>query len=104
MKQTLLLFACAAALQANAQWVKQTSNTTSHLYGIHFISPDTGFAVGGEVGMDAVILKTTNGGQAWTNVYTGVQNEKIKNITFINKTKGFAVGEKSSAPLIKVTN
>lgn len=52
-------------------WVGQESGSPWPLYGVTFVDQDTGFAVGGNPfpgQLDAVILKTTDGGDHWLDV------------------------------------
>lgn len=58
------------------------------LYGVHFVSASTGWAVG-----DDVILSTTNGGATWTKEsstdrYSGI----LTDVDFIDGTHGWASG------------
>ena len=53
-----------------------------------FIDTQTGFLVGG----DGNIIKTTDGGNTWTNIYSGVV-ENLRDIVFVNATTGFVVGD-----------
>jgi gliding motility-associated-like protein len=50
------------------EWVQQNSGVNSYLLDVEFINENTGYAVG----MDGVILKTTNGGTDWTAQTSGV--------------------------------
>ena len=67
------------ALNANAQWIQQTTGTTADLYGISFLNEKTGFVCG-----SGVILKTTNGGANWINV-NSLNLLKLKLYYFHNK-------------------
>jgi len=61
--------------------------------GMHFLNSQIGFLNGrcrGENGNDQVILKTTNGGQDWYEVYDD-PNEYIMNISFYDNDLGLAL-------------
>jgi photosystem II stability/assembly factor-like uncharacterized protein len=49
---------------AQAQWAKQTSGTTSNLFGLKFYDENRGFVVGW-AGANSDILRTTDGGKTW---------------------------------------
>jgi photosystem II stability/assembly factor-like uncharacterized protein len=77
----LLLF----SFSADAQWAKQTSGTTHNLKDVFFLTTDVGVAVG-----SGTILRTSNSGGTWNLVFTG--NYYLEAVTFVNNSKGFAVG------------
>lgn len=54
---------------------------------LSFPSVAAGYAVGGRS-----VMKTTNGGGAWTTLFTA-SNGTLKSIYFINETHGWAVGQ-----------
>jgi len=66
------------------------------LKAIHFIDENTGF-IGGEVYdisySTNYILRTTDGGETWNEVYTNSANG-IANIYFFNAQRGYTVGHK----------
>ncbi len=68
-------------------WVSQSSGTTRNLYGVRFVSPDTGWAVGGY----GVILRTYNGGTNWDLLSSGTSND-FYDVMFINSRLGWVVG------------
>lgn len=49
-------------------WDSCLSNTTSTLYGVHFINSSTGFACG----TNGAVIKSTDVGATWTVLATGV--------------------------------
>lgn len=59
----------------HAQWIVQNSGTIATLSGVHFVSMNTGFAVGSAPSNQGIILKTTDGGDSWniTEFGTGSQ-------------------------------
>ncbi len=68
-------------------WHTMNTGTNQQLWGIHFINPDSGFAVGSY----GTIIKTTNGGSDWEPVSTGINN-LFYDIFFTSKGIGFASG------------
>ena len=69
----VLLVLLGIQIQSRAQWVQQTSGTTNDLHSVYFTDANTGYAVGEYV----TILKTTDGGVAFTpekqtNNYLGI--------------------------------
>jgi len=78
-------------------WTLQTSNVTSSLNSIYFISSTTGFAVGD----GGKILKTTNGGNTWITQTSGV-TVQLNGVYFTSATTGYCVG--GSGKILKTTN
>ncbi len=75
-------------------WVQQSSGTTLNLNSVCFMSSSTGY-----IGCDSGrVLKTTNGGINWTQIYTGY-SFNIISIKFYGNL-GIAAGDK----IIKTTN
>lgn len=78
-------------------WTLQPSNMDLPIYGLFFTDSQTGFAVGGAstcsgtgcVPPGGFILKTSDGGQNWTKVYTPSKRFGISSVYFVNKTVGF---------------
>ena len=66
MKRSLLIFIFSNIVIASAQWIPQSSGTTSHLEHVFFLNSDTGF-----VNQQGGIRKTINGGGNWTYVNGG---------------------------------
>ena len=74
-------------LSASPKWVALNNSTATGLNSIFFIKAKTGYAVGGP---PAVILKTTDAGQSWTQLSkTGVN---FRSVYFLNADTGFVVG------------
>lgn len=75
------------SLNINAQWevVEQTA-TTDTLNGVFMVS-STAWAVG----KNGTIIKSTDAGQTWVNLNSGV-SEELEDVYFHNENKGFAVG------------
>lgn len=75
------------------QWNPITPIGTDDIHDIQFIDANTGFAVGERSGK-GVILKTTNGGTSWAQVFiTNGNGLWIYSVYFVNSTTGFACGE-----------
>lgn len=73
-------------------WVQQTSNTDKLLKSVHFVNPNTGYAVG----HTGRVLKTVNGGANWA-VSTLIDNSEIPNlfcVHFFNENTGVAGSRK----------
>ena len=68
--------------------------------GIHFFDTNKGFVVGSEDG-EAVILKTTNGGQSWTR--QNLPELALNGVYFINEQVGF-VYTSSGVTIYKTTD
>lgn len=81
-------------------WTKLNSTTTLPIRDIYFLDNSNGFAVGGENSCGGTgctppggfILKTQDGGQSWTKIFTPSDKIEISSIYFIDKTKGFCIG------------
>lgn len=65
-------------------WTLQNSGTTQNLSDVFFVNNSLGFACG-----DSGILKTTNGGNNWTNVFSAAG---LVNLHFPNSSTGYAGG------------
>jgi len=81
---------------ASAGWVTQNSGTGENLNGVSFADADHGFVVGGSytMGFSYVILRTTNGGAAWTILSSGGPGvgPLYSDVCFVNSSTGTAVG------------
>lgn len=75
------------------------------LYDVHFTGPGTGVASGYmSLGSQYLILRTTNGGADWSNVYlstSGPLTRELRDIEFISATEGVAVG--SGGRIVRTT-
>jgi photosystem II stability/assembly factor-like uncharacterized protein len=72
---------------SGVNWTGQIAFTNEPLFGVNFLSPDTGFAVGA----NGTIIYSSDGGNNWQNQYSGTY-ESINSISFINSKFGYAVG------------
>jgi photosystem II stability/assembly factor-like uncharacterized protein len=86
----LSFFTLLLNYSVNSQWVTQTSNTNDHLWGVHFISNNVGWAVGGWGGVP--IRKTVDGGTNWTSQWSGTSTW-LMDVSFANTTHGWIAGE-----------
>ena len=68
-------------------WTALNSTTTLPIRDIYFSDSEVGFAVGG------FILKTTDGGKSWRNVFTPTEKVEITSVYFVNALLGFCVGD-----------
>ena len=71
---------------SNGKWEKISGYES--LNSVCFVSTNIGYAVG----LDGVILKTTDAGITWNKVQTSTLNA-LNKLRFINSNVGFAVGE-----------
>jgi photosystem II stability/assembly factor-like uncharacterized protein len=68
-------------------WLPQVSGTTSHLYGVDFVTDATGWAVG----VGPTILKTTDGGVSWSRIPPPPQSgTSWRSVSFRNSLDGWA--------------
>lgn len=83
---------CDASVQLEAQpkWITLNidSGSNTQFTSVYFTSEDTGFVVG----TNGALLKTTNGGAAWTVVQNITYNNS-HSVYFINSKTGFVVGD-----------
>ncbi len=87
---------CLSPTEAEAQtWTAQTTNLTGNVAAIHFATENIGYAAVGNS-----ILKTTNGGAIWTNIYPDEWTYQA--FYFLNKDTGWAVG--NGGDIRKTTN
>jgi photosystem II stability/assembly factor-like uncharacterized protein len=80
-------------------WNRQDSIKSSpfSLRDIFFISPDSGWAVGGISGT-MVIARTTNGGSSWSVTEKG--GSSLREVKFLNNRIGWFVGQNNGEPFI----
>jgi photosystem II stability/assembly factor-like uncharacterized protein len=70
-------------------WAPQTSGTANELRSVHFINVNEGWAAGA----NATLLRTTNGGSAWTPVMTGAEAARgFNTVRFLDQNTGWAGG------------
>lgn len=77
---------------AGQAWNQSTANPGGHLYGLHFATTTTGWAVGVDSDDQAVILKTVDGGKTWdeqTTSYSGALNA----VFCLDENTAWAVGD-----------
>ncbi|MBK9190458.1 MAG: gliding motility-associated C-terminal domain-containing protein [Crocinitomicaceae bacterium] len=79
------------------EWIEQNSGVTSYLLDVEFINENTGYAVG----MDGVILKTTNGGTTWGAQTSGVVFD-LWDAHFYNELTGWVCG--ANGVILKTVN
>jgi photosystem II stability/assembly factor-like uncharacterized protein len=81
-------------------WTSLNSTTNLPIHDIYFLDNNNGFAVGGEnscggtgcIPPGGFILRTVDGGQNWTQIFTPSNKYEITSITFTSKLVGFCVG------------
>ncbi len=79
----LFVLVCIPML-AFAGWFSQTSGTIEHLNDVHFPADDlTGYVVG----YSGTILKTTDGGDNWTELVSG-SSQTLFSVTFVDANTG----------------
>jgi len=70
-------------------WRQVIVPTRATLTGVCFIDPETGWAVG----HDAVILKTSDGGESWEKIYQAPDRDQpLLDVWFKTRDFGFALG------------
>lgn len=69
------------------------AQTQSHyqINDIYFVNKDTGYAVGGSIWQNGIMLKTADGGENWELV-DSVADNTLLGVFFINSQYGFVVG------------
>lgn len=72
-------------------YTEYNAGADTKLRGIYFLDENTGFVCGGEKNSSGVILRTTDGGQNWLQVYSSTLS--VRDITFINNSLGYACGD-----------
>lgn len=82
-------------------WTALNSTTTLPIRDIYFADSKVGFAVGGLnscggtgcIPPGGFILKTTDGGASWRNIFTPTDKVEITSVYFVNESLGFCVGD-----------
>ena len=95
---------------AHAQWYRVNTNTTENLYDLFFVDSLEGYCVGGSDDWGApqskgVILKTTDGGENWTTIFSK-DSLMIRNIAVVEVNgdrKLYAFGLKDGASYLVST-
>ena len=77
---------------AGANWTQQASVPGVRLYGIDFVDPNKGWAVG----QDGTILHTTDRGTNW-NSQTSPTEARLRRVDFVDSLHGWAVGDGGTA-------
>lgn len=74
---------------AGESWRQSQTPTRSTLTGVYFVDRDTGWVVG----HDAVILRTTDGGASWVELYFDPDDQRpLFDVWFADADRGFAIG------------
>ncbi|MDP2299661.1 MAG: YCF48-related protein, partial [Actinomycetota bacterium] len=86
------------SINGGVSWTPQTSGTSKNLWGVQFVDENHGWAVGipggygppppGEFGP---ILRTTNGGNTWTN-HGSLDYAIVQSLFFIDQNTGWVTG------------
>lgn len=69
-------------------WQQAPTPVIAHLTGVHFATPQLGFAVGHE----AIILRTRDAGASWELMNQDTEEPPLLGVYFVSETTGFAVG------------
>ena len=87
----LFLFAACKKDNISLDYTEINTGVNTKLRSIYFLDDTTGFVCGGEKNESGIILKTTDGGINWQQVYTSTLS--VRAITFVNNSLGFACGD-----------
>ena len=88
---------------AGANWISQSSGTTSSLTSVYFTDADHGVVVGKNLNnYKGIILKTTDGGNSWNTQLSDI-NENLNSVFFIDQNNGIAVGANPFEPIYRGT-
>lgn len=91
-KKILIFLLCLFCFQtAQAEWVKQKSETMAWLRSVYFIDEKTGW-IGGSGG---TLLETTDGGKNWDRL-RNFTSDTIRQIYFSDKKNGWILCEKDA--------
>ena len=92
MKTKLILISLLIVITINVHaqtgWFSQISNVNFNLTKVVFVNSSTGFITG----YSNNILKTTNSGDMWVEIFTADSITQLRDICFINQNTGYAVG------------
>jgi photosystem II stability/assembly factor-like uncharacterized protein len=77
-------------------WERKISGSTRLFNDVYFLDDNTGIIVG-----DSLIMRTTDGGETWTQLYSGIWT-RFKGICFASSTTGYVMG--SYGHLLKTTD
>lgn len=87
MKYFYLIAFCWLSISMQAQWTKLPAFTTEPLTSVDFKDVNTGLVCGHNK-----IWRTTNGGGAWTEVFSGNENISLEEIRWASDQVAVAVG------------
>jgi len=98
LKISLLVFILTITISAQEGWFWQNPipGNTYSINKIYFLDEDNGMVIG----PGGLIYMTTNGGEAWKPVYTGV-SETLIDLGFVNSNLGIIISDKS---ILKTTD
>lgn len=85
IKYFVFLLFFQAVLYSQSSWFNQPTGTNKKINTIFFLNDNTGFAAGN----GGVILKTTNSGVNWVNIYSAAIYD-ARTVSFLNSTTGWA--------------
>jgi len=88
LKYCVIIFITIFPSLVHAQWVIKSSGTSNGLKSIYFVNESKGFAVG----MFGTVLRTTDGGDSWTNIY--IADEYLYQIIFTDQLHGWIGGNR----------
>jgi photosystem II stability/assembly factor-like uncharacterized protein len=98
---TTLTGAILKTTDAGNSWKSVTTPTGLALNDLYFVNDNDGWAVGGKsdcaatgcIPIGAILLRTKDAGDSWESVtVANTKRTELASITFVNPTKGFAVG------------
>lgn len=93
--------AIISSANGGLNWKTVYSSGSNSLRHIMFVDENIGYAVGG-TNTSGTIVKTTDGGETWSEITPAGVNSWLQKCHFLNKDTGFVVGD--SARLFKTTN
>ncbi len=91
VKNVLMLLLLLVCLQtkAQAEWVKQESNTLAWLHDVYFINENKGWIAGS----DGTLLATVDGGVNWKKI-ANFSSDKFRQIYFSDENNGWLLCER----------
>jgi photosystem II stability/assembly factor-like uncharacterized protein len=89
----LILIISSSNLYSQSGWVQLNSGTTNTLYSVFFTDNNTGYLAGGSFSPEiGIVLKTTNGGNNWFQIFS-LNPGPLRDIDFINSLTGIVIGD-----------
>jgi photosystem II stability/assembly factor-like uncharacterized protein len=82
----------ARTTNGGSTWTTHDSGTGNFLFGVAFVTPLEGWAVGGL----GTLLYSSDGGVTWTPQHSGTQ-ETLRKVVFPNENTGWAIGSNGVA-------